>query len=421
MSSALSPGWVSHPHVAGVSARRRRVLVLASHVVQYASPLFRLLAKDPRLDVLVAYCSLQGAEPGLDPEFGREIQWDVPLLDGYPWVHVHNKSLRPRLGHFFGLWNPGLWKLVRTGGFDAVVIYTGYMFASFWLTVLSAKSQGIPVIISTDSTTLRSRERRRWKEWIKPRVLRGVFSFVDVVMAASNAARTLAIGFGIAEERIHVIRAGGDKEAWTRRISACDRAAMRCELSIPEDAPVVLYCAKLQSWKRPLDLLRAFAKAGVSTSYLVFAGDGPQRSELDAEVRKLGLEQRVRMLGFVNASRLPGVYKAADLFVLPSEYDQCPLVVTEAMFSGLPVVMSDAILGRLEMIDDGKSGYVYPCADVDALADILKKVLSSRFLLQQLRSGVNRQMESWTASEFLDCWFEAVEAAVQFRRRRTSQ
>jgi len=416
MSSALSPASASHPHVAGVSARRCRVLVLASHVVQYASPLFRLLAKDPRLDVLVAYCSLQGAEPGLDPEFGREIQWDVPLLDGYPWVHVHNKSLRPRLGHFFGLWNPGLWKVVRTGGFDAVVIYTGYMFASFWLTVLSAKSQGIPVIISIDSTTLRSRDRQRWKEWIKPWALRGVFSLVDVIMAASNAARTLAIGCGIADERIRVIRAGADKEAWTRRISACDRAAMRRELSIPEDAPVVLYCAKLQSWKRPLDLLRAFAKASVSAAYLVFAGDGPQRSELEAEVRKLGLEQRVRMLGFVNVSRLPCFYSAADLFVLPSGYDPCPLVVTEAMFSGLPVVMSDAVLGRLEMVDPGSSGYLYPSGDVDALAAILKRVLLSRPLLEKLKAGVSRQMESWTAEEFLDCWVGAVEAAVRLKQ-----
>ena len=172
--------------------------MLASHVVQYASPLFRLFAKDPRLDVLVAYCSMQGAEPGLDPEFGREIQWDVPLLDGYPWVHVDNKSIRPRVGHFFGLWNPGLWKLVRTGRFDAVVIYTGYMYASFWLTVLAAKSRGIPVVISIDSTTLKSREGKRWKEWIKPFVVGKVFSTVEFIMAASNAARALAIdvGFG---------------------------------------------------------------------------------------------------------------------------------------------------------------------------------------------------------------------------------
>src|SRR5579863_9239823 len=84
---------------------RHRVLLLASHVVQYASPLYRLLAADSRLDLQVVYCSLQGAEPGIDPEFGREVKWDLPLLEGYPWMHVPNRARQPGLGKFFGLWN----------------------------------------------------------------------------------------------------------------------------------------------------------------------------------------------------------------------------------------------------------------------------------------------------------------------------
>src|SRR5438034_8053967 len=94
-------------------ATRRKVSILASHVVQYASPLFRALASDPRLDLTVVYCSLQGAESGHDPEFGIEIRWDEPLLDGYRWIHIPNRAWRPGLGRFFGLWNPGLWKLIR--------------------------------------------------------------------------------------------------------------------------------------------------------------------------------------------------------------------------------------------------------------------------------------------------------------------
>jgi glycosyltransferase involved in cell wall biosynthesis len=127
---------------------------------------------------------------------------------------------------------------------------------------------------------------------------------------------------------------------------------------------------------------------------------------------------RVRVLGFVNLSQLPSFYHAADLFVLPSAYDPCPLVVPEAMFSGLPVVLSDAVLGRLEMIDVGKSGYLYPCGDVDSLAGILKKIFADTQELQRLKEGVRRQMESWTREEFLDCWVGAVEAAVQLKQNR---
>jgi glycosyltransferase involved in cell wall biosynthesis len=404
------------PMVHAMSDRRYRVLILTTHVIPYASPNYRSLAEDPRLETVVAYCSLQGAEPGMDPEFGVQIQWDVPLLDGYKWVHVPNKSVRPRLGHFWGVWNPGLWKLVRSGGFDAVVIYTGYMCASFWLTVFAAKSVGIPVLISTDSTALQSREGKRWKEWLKPLIVRGVYSFVDVIMAASEAAKKLALQLGLPEKRIRVIRCGVDKEAWLASNGKFDRPKVRASWNVPADAPVILYCAKLQPWKRPLDLLEAFSKANLPGVFLVFAGEGPQRADVEARVHGLGLTERVRVLGFVNASQLPNFYRAADLFVLPSAYDPCPLVVPEAMFSGLPVVLSDAVLGRLEMIDAGKSGYLYPSGDTDALAGILKNIFANPRELQQLKEGVRRQMESWTNEEFLDCWYGAVDAAVHLKR-----
>lgn len=395
--------------------QRYRVLILTTHVIPYSSPIYRSLAGDPRLETLVAYCSLQGAESGMDPEFGVQIQWDVPLLDGYKWVHVPNRSLRPGLGRFWGLWNPGLWKLVRKCSFDAVVIYTGYMCASFWITVLAAKSVGIPVLISTDSTTLQSREGKRWKEWLKPLIVRRVYSFVDLIMAVSNAAKKLAMQLGVPEKRIRVIRCGVNKEAWLASNGTFDRAAVRAGWNVPANAPVILYCAKLQPWKRPLDLLEAFAKADLPGVYLVFAGDGPQRAEVEARVQALGLTGRVHVLGFVNASQLPDFYRAADVFVLPSAYDPCPLVVPEAMFSGLPVILSDAVLGRLEMIEAGKSGYLYPCGDIGSLAGILQNIFADTQKLQQLKEGVRRQMESWTTREFLDCWFGAVEAALELR------
>ena len=413
MGMALPQAAEARSRVLDLPARRLRVLVLATHVVQYASPTFRLLASDPRLDILVAYCSLQGAEPGWDPEFGVEVQWDVPLLDGYPWIHVRNRSLRPRLGHFFGLLNPGLWKHIRTGRFDAVVTYTGYMCASFWIAWLAAKIQRIPFMISADSTTLQSREGGRWRNLVKPFVLRRVFSSVDFIMAVSNAGKELANELGVDEQCVQVIRSGMDKEAWLARMQKTDPATVRQSLGIPADTPVVFYCAKLQAWKRPLDLLRAFVEAKIPSAHLVFAGEGPQRKELEDQVHRLGVADRVHVLGFVNVSRLPGLYQAADLFVLPSEYDPCPLVVAEAMFSGLPVVMSDAVRGRLEMIDEGKSGYVYPCGDVAALAAILEQTLGKREALESLKAGVHRQMESWTREDFLDSWITAVKTAVQ--------
>ena len=392
---------------------RRKVFILASHVVQYGSPLFRALANDPRVDLTVLYCSLQGAESGKDPEFGIEIRWDEPLLDGYRWMHIPNRAWRPGLGRFFGLWNPGLWKLIRASRPDAVVFGTGYMYASFWLAVFAAWSSKAAVVFSSDTSTLAARDGARWKTWIKPFVLGRVYKMADAVMVISEAGKSVALELGTPERQVRLIRSGMSKETWVARAKTFDRHTTRKELNIPPGAPVVFCCAKLQEWKRPLDLLEAFAKAAVREAYLVFAGDGPQRQELAIRAESLGIAGRVRILGFVNLSRLPGLYKAADLFVLPSKYDPCPFVVLEAMFSGLPVILSDAVRGRLDMIHEGRSGHVYPCGDIDTLARTLRQVLDDPGRLAQLKEGVRQQMESWSIEDYLHSWIEAVEVAIQ--------
>src|SRR5271168_601617 len=81
--------------IGGMTQRPLRVLLIGTHPVQYSSPMFRLYANDPRLEIQVAYCSLQGAEAEFDRDFGVEVKWDVPLLEGYPWVEVPNRSWSP--------------------------------------------------------------------------------------------------------------------------------------------------------------------------------------------------------------------------------------------------------------------------------------------------------------------------------------
>src|SRR5579863_1721219 len=85
-SGATAQSSSGSSSAAGIDeAPRRRILILASHVIQYSSPLFRRMAHDPRLDLQIAYCTLQGATPSVDPEFGVEVVWDTSVLDGYPW------------------------------------------------------------------------------------------------------------------------------------------------------------------------------------------------------------------------------------------------------------------------------------------------------------------------------------------------
>jgi glycosyltransferase involved in cell wall biosynthesis len=380
-------------------------------------PKLRLLAQHPKIDLLVAYCTLQGAEKGVDPEFGVEVAWDIPLLEGYSWVHVPNRSPRPGLGKFFGLINPGLWGFIRKGRFDVVVV-PGYAYLSYWVAIWAARFSGAALILGTDATSLIPRDGKQWKVLLKRWLLPKVFRLADAVRAPSSGTFQFFRSLGIPQERIFLTHYTVDNDYFARMAKEVDRASVRERWNIPEEAAVVLFVAKLQRWKRPQDLLRAFAQAGVDGAYLVFAGEGPLRKELEAEAQGLGVAERVRFLGFVNQSRMPEVYVASDLLVLPSEHEPFGLVVNEAMVCRVPAVVSDQVGARFDLIREGETGFVYPCGDVETLAGILRKLLPDRERLKQMGGAARKRMETWSYREHIEGLVEAVEKAVAFKNER---
>jgi glycosyltransferase involved in cell wall biosynthesis len=380
------------------------------------------MAQHPKLDILVAYCSLQGAEKEVDPEFGVEVAWDVPLLEGYPWVHVPNRSPRPRIDRFFGLINPGLWKLVRQGGFDCLIVY-GYAYLSFWLAILAAKSTHIPLILVTDATRLVRQDGRKWKIFLKRLLLPRIYRLADIVCAASSAAIEFLRSLGIPEDRIVLCHNTVDNDYFAQATAKVNRIEVRQRWNIPDDAVVILFCGKLVPWKRPQDVLRAFAAINQQPQvvsnpvYLIYAGEGILRQSLEVEAKSLGVTDRVRFLGFVNQSRLPEVYVASDLLVLPSEYEAWGLVVNEAMVCGLPVIVSDRVGAGRDLVRSGETGEIYPVGDVAALSDLLRRLLADPMQLKRMGEAARRRMETWSYRECLNGYVEAIEKAVQRRKR----
>jgi glycosyltransferase involved in cell wall biosynthesis len=392
-------------------ADRRSLLVVVSHVVQYSSPVFRELAQDPRINLLICYCSLQGVEPGVDPGFGVKLSWDMPLLDGYPWTNIRNWSLRPGLGRFFGLFNPGLWKLIRGGHFDAVLV-SGYFYASAWIAIAAAKWHGTPILFITDSHNLRSwAVQSSWKLRIKRTLVRRIFSLGKVLLALSSGGVEYLKGLGFSGDRIVLTPYAVDNAWWAEKAAMVDREAARAVWKVPSGAAVALFCAKLQPWKGPSDLLEAFARANVADSYLVFAGDGPMRGSLETRAAQLGIEDRVRFLGFINQSQLPSVYRASDLLVLPSHYEPFGLVVNEAMLCVLPVAVSDRVGAKFDLVRTGENGYVFPVGNVDALAAILFEILNDPERRARMGSAARQRMETWSPREYVDSIVRAVHLA----------
>ncbi|MGA8072705.1 MAG: glycosyltransferase family 4 protein [Candidatus Acidiferrales bacterium] len=390
-----------------------RVLLLCEHPVQYNTILWSLQARHPKLDILVAYCSMRGAQAAMHPEFGVEVKWDVPLLEGYPWNLIPPAKARENGSGRPGFFSRELGRLVRDGGFDAIYV-GGYYFPEAWRALLAAKRLGIPYILSTDVHALESRRARNsFSRAIKKAIVGRIFRMAGAVSTGSTGATAYVQSLGVPADRIVLGRNTVDNSWWATRAAEVDRGAIRRAWNIPAYAPVVLFCAKLQSWKRPGDLLEAFARANVPGSHLVFAGDGPLRQELEQRAESLSLADRVHFLGFVNQSGLPAVYVASDLLVLPSDYEPFGLVVNEAMICGCPAVVSDRVGAKYDLVREGVTGSVYPCGEVEALANTIRSLLSNRPRLAQMSGAARERLKSWTPEMNVESFVETVELAVK--------
>ena len=148
-------------------------------------------------------------------------------------------------------------------------------------------------------------------------------------------------------------------------------------------------------------LVRAFANLVNDHDDLVLllVGGGEVKQELEAQIQTLGIQDKVVMPGRVPHHQIPGVYGLVDLFVYPRIAIRLTELVTplkplEAMVVGKPLVASD-IGGHRELIQDGKTGVLFPPDDVDALSATLHRLLQE----PQRMQAIARQGHVWAKQE----------------------
>lgn len=121
------------------------------------------------------------------------------------------------------------------------------------------------------------------------------------------------------------------------------------------------------------------------------AGEGRERQKVEEFIKRLGIENQVDFLGWVQmGSALQQEYRSADVFVLPSYSETGPKVVVEAMANGLPVVASNVGSVRW-FVQHGKTGFVVPPHDVAAIKDAVHRILTDEFMRRRMaKAGLVR-------------------------------
>jgi glycosyltransferase involved in cell wall biosynthesis len=165
--------------------------------------------------------------------------------------------------------------------------------------------------------------------------------------------------------------------------------ACRAEIGTPDDAPVVLALARLH-WKKGIDTLLD-ALPDLPGVHVWIAGSGPLEQDLKAQTTRLGLEDRVRFLGW--RTDRSALLAACDVVAFPSRYEPFGTVTVEAWAAGKPLVVADAA-GPSATVTPGYDAVLVPKDSPKALRDGLKRVLEDGAFAQALIANGKRAYET---------------------------
>jgi glycosyltransferase involved in cell wall biosynthesis len=346
-----------------------------THPIQYFAPLYRALAARDDLEFTVLFGSRFGLQPSFDEGFGKTIQYDVPLLDGYRHRFLTNRGNGEptRGGGNFDC--PDLDAVCREERFDAVWVH-GWSYLAQWQAFASCRKRDVPYLVRGETTLLL---KPRWSlRWCAARLLQGrMLRTAGACLYIGRGNRDFYASMGVAEARLHPAHYSIDAVSFRDTAgNEVSRRVVRQRHGATDSTYVVVVSSKAIARKRLDDAIRAIGRLGSSAKLWVL-GDGPLRPDLE-ELARQQAPGRVVWHGFVNQSQIPSLLSGADVFVMPSQDEPWGLSVNEAMAVGLPAVCSDGVGCAADLVREGQTGFTYPVGNIVALTDRLAVLRDDR-------------------------------------------
>ena len=197
------------------------------------------------------------------------------------------------------------------------------------------------------------------------------------VFTPSAYLRELAVGWGVAPERVSVLPNPSPVVG-----ELGQRDELRREFGL--NGATLAFAGRLtaqKSLERALEVV-----AGADGVKLVIAGEGPEREPLQTRAGELGIGDRVTFLGAQPRERIVELFRAADATILSSSWENFPHTVVEALAVGTPVLAMQAG-GVAEIVHNGVNGLLVAAGDTAALGEAVRRYFADDELREQLRGA----------------------------------
>lgn len=332
-----------------------------------------------------------------------------PFADAMAATGVHVKRLELR-GRFI---DTSMTARIaeRLTAFEADIVHNHLIHAEFY-GVPAAHRAGVPLVI----TTRHNDDPQRRRLWVNA-VVRYLWARTDASVAVSQAvARYVRDVERVRPDKIRVIHHGVKLPA-PEINHAQARRHLRALIGADSDALIIGMACRLLELKGIHDAIEAFALLADSfpDARLVVAGEGPYRPQLEADIKRLKLEKRVHLLGWVND--VPAFMAGLDVLLAPSHREGFGVTLLEAMAQAIPIIGSTA--GAIpEIIAHEESGLLTPPRAPDSLADALRILLSDKPLRAHMGlMGQDRLERLFDAERMIDETAQLYRALLAGKRK----
>ncbi len=379
----------------------KKIAIVTTHPIQYYAPLFKLLAQ--KIDLKVFYTWGRESVEKYDPGFGKNVQWDVPLLDGYHYKYVENTSKAPGSHSFKGIKNPAIIKEILEYNPNAIMVI-GWGYNSH-LKVLRYFKGKIPIYFRGDSTLLDNKQSilGRIKNIARKFFLVWIYSHVDKVFYVGSTSKAYFKWALIKESQLVFSPHSIDNKRYS--IDYSDKAnELRESLAIPATDRIILFAGKFESKKNPSLLLDSFIEASTENLRLIFIGNGNEENILKNRARVSTKNRYIHFINFQNQSLMPTWYQLADVFCLPSKGpgETWGLAINEAMASSKAIIVSDKVGCAKDLVMSGINGWIFKSRNKQELQSLIQN-LPAKEILGNMGRESKKIIEDWSLENTANC------------------
>jgi len=348
-------------------------LLIYIEPTSYLLPLWREISAQAKVETRLVFLAENLSQP-----------WNLDL-QADPNVEVLSGGRAAKLMRLLHLIGQSDVELVDLAGWGHPLLMVSLLFAAM---------RRIPVTIESD--TQFDPTTPAWRRVLKRLILPVLFRIPKLFFPAGTRQAAYFMSYGVNPEQIRIAQMTVDVRSIMAQV---DRHRAEAAHVTRVDQPVIfLYVGRLESYKGIQDLLDAFVNLvrGGDNGRLIIVGDGGLRGLVEAAA---GGHPSIEYLGRLTGEALFRVYSRANVFVLPSRVEPWGLVVNEAMAASLPVIATDRAGCVDDLVRDGETGYVVPCASPNCIADAMRIFTCQPDIAVTMGQRSRQMISTWTLGD----------------------